>query len=130
MAIVNTKESETGEEACKKAMPSFCPIAASMDVLHEKWTLHVVHALLLGHKRFNEIGHALGGINPSTLRERLRRLENEDIVKRHVIATIPPWVEYELTAKGEALKGVMDAMSDWATQWMTAPVDEEAASAR
>ncbi|HEY3329940.1 MAG TPA: helix-turn-helix domain-containing protein [Capsulimonadaceae bacterium] len=129
MTITIATKIEATEEACKKAMPSFCPIAASMDVLHEKWTLHVVHALLLGHKRFNEIGHALGGINPSTLRERLRRLENEGIVKRHVIATIPPWVEYELTDKGHALKGVMDAMADWARQWMeepTAPVPENA----
>ncbi len=119
---------QANESECREAMPSFCPVAASMDILHEKWTLHIVHALLLGHKRFNEIGHALGGINPSTLRERLRRLEVEGIVVRHVIATIPPWVEYELTPKGDALKDVMDAMAAWAIKWMEPPDSQKPGS--
>ena len=108
-------------EPTTPVMKSFCPIAATMDLLHEKWTLHVVHALLLGNKRFNEIAHAMGGINPSTLRDRLRRLEDQEIVHRKVIATIPPWVEYNLTDKGRALGEVMDAMAAWAVRWMEPP---------
>jgi DNA-binding HxlR family transcriptional regulator len=104
------------------ALPGFCPIAATLDLLHGKWTLHIVHALLPGKKRFNEIGHALGGVNPGTLRERLRGMEEEGIVERRVLSTIPPWVEYELTEKGRALKGVMDAMGDWARRWKEPPV--------
>ncbi len=108
-------------------MPGFCPVAAMLDLLHERWTLHIVHALLLGKKRFNEIGHALGGVNPRTLRERLRGLEEQGIVERRVVRTIPPWVEYELTEKGRALEHVMDAMSDWARAWLTAsPPNEQA----
>ena len=99
----------------------FCPIAATMDLLHEKWTLHIVHALLPGKKRFNEIGHVLGGVNPRTLRERLRGLEEQGVVERTVLSTIPPWVEYELTEKGRALGDVMDAMSRWARLWMEPP---------
>jgi DNA-binding HxlR family transcriptional regulator len=105
--------------AQKAAMPTFCPIAETLNLLHEKWTLHIVHALLLGKKRFNEIGHALGGVNPRTLRERLRSLEEEGIVTRHVISTMPPWVEYELTAKGHALQPLMDAMAEWSRNWVT-----------
>ena len=111
----------TGNAPHEAALPGFCPIAATMDLLHEKWTLHVVHALLLGKKRFNEIGHALGGVNPRTMRERLRGLEEEGLVRRTVLSTIPPWVEYELTEKGRALQGVMDAMARWALTWMEPP---------
>lgn len=100
---------------------SFCPVAATLDLLHGKWTLHIVHALLGGKTRFNEIGHALGGVNPRTLRERLRRLEEEGIVQRTVRRTIPPWVDYELTDKGRALGDVMDAMARWALTWMEPP---------
>ncbi len=107
--------------AATAAMPTFCPIAATLDLLHERWTLHIVHALLLGKKRFNEIGHALGGVNPRTLRERLRSLEAENIVERRVLRTIPPWVENELTEKGRALESVMNAMADWAKGWVVEP---------
>lgn len=107
--------------AQKAAMPTFCPVAAMLDVLHGKWTLHIVHALLIGKKRFNEIAHALGGVNARTLRERLRGLEEEGIVTRRVLRAIPPWVEYELTEKGRALGTVMDAMSDWARTWVVEP---------
>jgi DNA-binding HxlR family transcriptional regulator len=106
-------------EAQREAMPTFCPVAVTLDLLNEKWTLHIVHALLLGKKRFNEIGHALGGVNGRTLRDRLRNLENEGIVTRRVVSTIPPWVEYELTEKGQALEPIMSAMSAWSREWVT-----------
>jgi len=109
------------DAAAAAAMPTFCPVAATLNLLHERWTLHIVHALLLGKKRFNEIGHALGGVNPRTLRERLRGLEAENIVERRVLRTFPPWVEYELTEKGRALESVMDAMADWAKIWAIEP---------
>jgi DNA-binding HxlR family transcriptional regulator len=119
------EESETAARGEKEGggahLPGFCPVAATMNLLHERWTLHIVHALLLGKKRFNEIGHALGGVNPRTLRDRLRGLEEEGIVERRVLSTIPPWVEYELTEKGRALGEVMDAMARWALAWMEPP---------
>lgn len=111
---------EPSVEAQKETMPTFCPVAVTLDLLNEKWTLHIVHALLLGKKRFNEIGHALGGVNGRTLRDRLRNLEEEGIVTRHVLSAIPPWVEYELTEKGHALEPIMDAMSHWSREWVKA----------
>jgi DNA-binding HxlR family transcriptional regulator len=111
--------------AHKAALPGFCPITATMDLLDQKWVLHIVHALLPGKKRFNEIGHALGGVNPRTLRERLRNLEEQRIVSRRVLSEIPPWVEYELTEKGRALEGVLDAMARWARCWVPPPVRPE-----
>ena len=95
----------------------FCPINAALNLLSERWTLHIVRALLGSKKRFNEIARALG-LNPATLRERLRALEEEGVVTRTVLSTMPPHVEYELTPKGQALNGIFEDMAQWAITWM------------
>jgi DNA-binding HxlR family transcriptional regulator len=95
----------------------FCPVNATLDLLNTRWTLHIVTTLLDGKKRFNEIARA-HHINPRTLRERLRALEEEEIITRTVISTIPPNVEYELTEKGMALNCIFHALGEWGRKWM------------
>lgn len=114
------RQQEQDEEEPAR-LPELCPIANTLHLMHEKWTLHIVYVLLSGKKRFNEIGHAMGGVNARTLRERLRGLESAGIVERQVISAMPPWVEYELTEKGQALSDVMDAMRRWSHRWQDAP---------
>lgn len=94
----------------------FCPLNAVLHLLSERWTLHIIHALLPGTKRFNEIGRELG-VNPRTLRERLKALEDEGVIGRTVVSAMPPHVEYALTEKGLALSGVMEEMTRWARAW-------------
>lgn len=95
----------------------FCPANAALNLLSERWTLHIVRALLGRKKRFNEIARELG-LNPATLRERLRVLEEEEVVTRTVLSVMPPHVEYQLTDKGNALNGIFEALADWARTWM------------
>jgi len=95
-----------------------CPVAATMSLLNGKWTLHVLRELMDGRRRFNELIRALGPVSSRTLCCRLRELEDEGIVARHVMTTIPPWVEYELTEKGRALNAVIDSIVAWATNYM------------
>ena len=95
----------------------FCPISAALNLLSERWTLHIVRVLLGGTKRFNEIARALG-LNPATLRERLRALEEEEVVTRTVLSAMPPHVEYTLTPKGRALNGIFESLAQWGIQWM------------
>ena len=94
-----------------------CPIHATLNLLNQRWTLHIVRTLLEGKKRFNEIARA-NGINPRTLRERLHALEQEGIVTRTVITTMPPNVEYALTPKGLALNCIFEALAEWGRTWM------------
>jgi DNA-binding HxlR family transcriptional regulator len=89
-----------------------------MDLLNQKWTLHIIRELMSGKRRFNELAHRCGGVNSRTLRERLRVLEEEEIVVRQVVNTIPPWVEYELTEKGHALNSVIESIAAWGRRWM------------
>ncbi|MFX4481842.1 helix-turn-helix domain-containing protein, partial [Acinetobacter baumannii] len=50
--------------------PAFCPVYAALNLLQEKWTLHIIRALLEGPKGFNELSRAIGGVNPATLSQR------------------------------------------------------------
>lgn len=95
----------------------FCPANAALNLLSERWTLHIVRALLGDKKRFNEIAREIG-LNPATLRERLRALEEENVVTRTVLSVMPPHVEYALTPKGQALNSIFEALVDWARTWM------------
>ncbi len=95
----------------------FCPTNAVLTLLSGRWTLHIVRALLDGRARFNDIARAQG-INPRTLRERLRELEEEGVVTRTVVSLLPPHVEYALTEKGRALNGIFEALAQWGISWM------------
>src|SRR5436853_7812204 len=83
--------------------PTTCAVAAAAEIIGAKWTALLVHDLSEGPRRFSELEHSCLGISPRTLSERLRALEDERIVERRCYAESPPRVEYELTAKGEAL---------------------------
>ena len=96
----------------------YCPITATMNLLNGKWTLHVLRQLMDGHKRFNELGRALGPCSTRTLSCRLRELEELGLVTREIKNTIPPWVEYELTEKGRALNAVIDSITEWGETYM------------
>jgi len=95
----------------------FCPILATLNLMSQRWNLHIVRSLLTGKKRFNELGRE-HGINPRTLRERLIELEEQGVICRTVISTMPPNVEYSLSKKGEALNEIFDALCAWGVKWM------------
>lgn len=97
---------------------SLCPVYDSIDLLQEKWVLHIIRALLEAPHGFNELGRAVGGVNTSTLATRLERLEREGIVAKTVESTMPPRTRYELTEAGVALQGVIDAIDSWARTHM------------
>lgn len=98
----------------------YCPVDATLELLNQRWNLRIVRSLLGGMKRFNQLGKELG-VNPRTLRERLLALEDQGVVFRRVVSQMPPRVEYSLTAKGQALNGIFEALADWGRQWMAPP---------
>src|SRR4051794_1241436 len=100
-----------------------CPVAATMDLLNGKWTLHILRELMDGKRRFNELARALGPVSSRTLCCRLRALEEQGILVREVKHTIPPWVEYDLTEKGRALNAVIDSIIAWGLTYMQEAVD-------
>jgi DNA-binding HxlR family transcriptional regulator len=95
-----------------------CPAYAAIDILQEKWVLHIIRALLDGPRGFNELSRAVGGCNPTTLAERLARLESLGIVTKTVLSVMPPRSSYELSEAGRALHTVVDAIHAWAVKYL------------
>ncbi|MDQ2984882.1 MAG: helix-turn-helix transcriptional regulator [Actinomycetota bacterium] len=95
-----------------------CSVAASAEIIGAKWTALLVHDLSEGARRFSELEHSCPGISPRTLSERLRALEDEDILIRRSYPESPPRVEYELTEKGEGLLPIIDEMRRFGRNWL------------
>jgi len=94
-------------------MPASSPIGSIQnDVLMVrpgKWTLTVITLLRHETQRFSEIKRA-GGISQKTLTLTLRELERDGFVTRTMYGTIPPRVDYELTALGRELLVLADSV--------------------
>ena len=98
-----------------------CPAYEAIQLLQEKWVLHIVRALLSGPKGFNELSREVGGCNPTTLTQRLDKLETLGLVDKTVCSTMPPKSSYCLTEAGEALQSVINAIHAWAVEHVQVP---------
>jgi DNA-binding HxlR family transcriptional regulator len=88
-------------------------LEAAVGVISGKWKIRIICLLFGGTKRFGELRRLLAGVHRGTLTYELRGLEADGIVQRTQYLTIPPTVEYTLTATGAALKPVFVALSRW-----------------
>lgn len=100
------------------AEAEYCPVRATLALLGQKWVPHIIYELTNGKRRFNELATVVGGCNSRTLRDRLKGLEELDVVSRRIVETMPPWVEYELTSSGRELAHALDALGDWGHKYM------------
>lgn len=103
----------------------YCPVRATLALLGQKWVPHIVHELMGGTRRFNELAHNVGGCNSRTLRDRLKNLESLDVVSRNIVAVMPPWVEYKLTPKGAQLGAALLELERWGVAYMSEPCFDE-----
>ncbi len=106
------------------AMNLGCPVARTAELIGNKWTPLIIRDLVKGEKRFSELERSLRGISPKTLSERLKKLEDAQVVNRKCYAEVPPRVEYTLTEKGIALLPVIDSMRDYGATWLPECKDE------
>lgn len=89
----------------------------AMKLFADSWTLCAVMHLEEGEQRFCGLQRSMGDVNPVTLTNRLRKLEDEGIVKRKHKAADKIPVAYELTAKGKELIPVINAMGSFAKKF-------------
>ncbi len=95
------------------------PMQRAMSLLGDTWTLMIVYNLLSGPRRFGELRDAMGNVSPKTVSQRLKMLEEDGFVDRHAFAEIPPRVEYQLTEKGLALAGVLEAIRQFSDRYLS-----------
>lgn len=88
-------------------------LVTALGTISGKWKLRIIWLLLDGTKRFSELRRMLPGIHRGTLTYELRRLEADRIIRRTQYPTIPPTVEYTLTARGAALEYVLVGLCRW-----------------
>ncbi|WP_343691917.1 helix-turn-helix domain-containing protein [Chitinophaga sp.] len=91
-----------------------CPVEYAVSVLSGKWKLRILHALIKqSPKRFKELEREISGITPTMLTAQLRELERDGMVEREIFATVPPTVEYRLTAFGKTTAPMMNEIKNW-----------------
>ena len=99
----------------------WCPITSTATLIGKKWHPVVVHRLLQsGPMGFNELEDDVDGISSKVLSDSLDDLEEKGLVNRDIVSEKPFRVEYSLTDQGEALAPVIDAMSEWGREYLSA----------
>ena len=97
---------------------SGCPIASTLDLVGDKWSLVIVRDMVTGKKRFGEFMASPEGIKTNILTSRLRRMEETGLVEKRAYQANPPRFEYILTDRGEALLPVLQEMCRWANKFI------------
>lgn len=95
----------------------FCPVAKSLDVLGDRWTLLIIRDMLIGTTHFNDLERGLPGISRALLAQRLRQLQKAGVVEKRRNAAGRQSTEYRLTQAGKELHGVISALMMWGETW-------------
>ncbi|MGE3477820.1 MAG: winged helix-turn-helix transcriptional regulator [Rhodospirillaceae bacterium] len=93
-----------------------CPIARSLAVVGDRWTVLILRELFLGARRFEDF-QTQTGMSSHLLSTRLKRLERDGIVKRRKYSKHPPRHEYRLTDKGLDLYPMLLSLKNWGEKW-------------
>lgn len=105
---------------------AFCPhYRHAIQILERRWTGAVIRGLLAGESRFNDLAASYPGMSKAILSQRLKELEYEGLVSRIVHDETPVRIEYQLTDKGQALAGPVNALTEWAEQWLPGTPHED-----
>ena len=94
-----------------------CPVACSLDIFGDRWTLLVIRDLFLGRARFKDFAASPEGIPTNILTERLERLLTRGIIEQMPAEDGTKRMAYRLTKKGKALGPMLRAMRDWGLAW-------------
>ncbi|OAB44113.1 winged helix-turn-helix transcriptional regulator [Paenibacillus glacialis] len=96
-----------------------CPrFESAFSFLGKRWNGLIIQTLMSGPKRFKDISSLIPSMSDKMLSERMKDLELEGIVVRHVYPETPVRIEYELTEKGKGLRLVMEQIQFWAEKWV------------
>ena len=90
-----------------------CPVSFTLGQIGGRWKPNILFHLLDGKKRYSELKKNLPYISEKILIEKLKELEKDGLLLRKAKPVVPPFVEYELSKKGDSLKPVLDSIAKW-----------------
>ena len=99
------------------ASQEYCPVARTLDIVGDRWTLLVLRDIFRRKRKFSELLESLEGISPNLLADRLKKMEAQGMLERRFYSDHPPRAEYRLTDKGKAFGDVIQAMFEWGEKY-------------
>ncbi len=106
-------QENAADEAIARPGRSTCPVAHTLDLVGDRWSLLVIRDLLGGKRRYGDLLASNEHIPTNILAERLKRLERAGLLERVPYSEHPPRFEYRLTAEGRGLGRAVDALATW-----------------
>jgi DNA-binding HxlR family transcriptional regulator len=113
-----------------RSYEQYCPIAAALDVLGDRWTLLILRELTMGEHRFTDLRAALPGIAPNLLAERLRDLQAAGLVEQRELPPPAARTVYAVTADGRDVVPVLRALARFGVGRLGVPADDVAVRPR
>ncbi|MEM7429988.1 MAG: helix-turn-helix domain-containing protein [Pseudomonadota bacterium] len=94
-----------------------CSIARAVAQVGDEWTIMILREMFLGSRRFDDFLRQTG-MSSHLLAQRLKKLEQQGVIRREPYSTRPPRDEYRLTAMGRDLWPVVIALKQWGDRWL------------
>ncbi len=95
------------------ALRSPCPVAATLDILGDRWTLLIIRDLFSGKTRYRDLVASPEKIATNILAARLETLTSAGLITTKPSPERVGSVEYHLTPKGRSLLPLLQSMRDW-----------------
>ncbi|WP_143304793.1 winged helix-turn-helix transcriptional regulator [Chitinophaga vietnamensis] len=108
----------TGVRKTKNFNPTNCAVTFCMNIIGGKWKPVIIHLICNHINRYSLMQKAIPEASKQTISNQLRELEADGVIERIVYAEVPPRVEYKMTAYGNSLLPIIDAMRLWGKEHM------------
>jgi len=108
-----------------RSYDQYCPIAAALDVVGDRWTLLILRELTMGDRRFTDLRAALPGIAPNLLADRLRQLQADGLVEQRELPPPAARTVYAATAAGREVVPVLRALARFGADRLDPPTADD-----
>jgi DNA-binding HxlR family transcriptional regulator len=114
----------TRSQPTDRTYGQYCPIAAGLDLIGDRWTLLILRELSMGDRRFTDLRSDLPGIAPNLLTDRLRALQSIDLVT--AVELPPPAARsvYRLTDEGRRVEPVLRSIARFGARYLSGDPSE------
>mgnify|MGYP000418355485 CR=1 FL=1 len=109
----------------KRQYNQLCPLAYALDIIGERWTLLIVRELIFGPRRYTDLLNGLRGVGTNLLANRLKALEDANVIRQRQLPPPAASSVYELSEHGKGLIPIVQAMALWGMAYIPMPPPDE-----